>query len=132
MAEVNPEKISDTIVKWLREKVKAAGAKGLVIGLSGGIDSSVVAVLCKKAFPENCFGLILPCGSNSQDAEHAKQIVEKFSIEFESMDLNNAFKQLLSDLSKKAKGNRAASMPTIDLRVRQHVASVFGSLPDGL
>lgn len=55
------EKISRRIITWIQEEVKEANAEGVVIGLSGGVDSLVTAVLCKKAFPKNTLGLIMPC-----------------------------------------------------------------------
>ena len=42
------EKIIDHIVNWLKEYAQKAGAKGFVIGVSGGIDSAVTATLCAK------------------------------------------------------------------------------------
>ena len=47
----NPEATRDLLIEWLAEYVKSAGAKGLIFGLSGGIDSAVVAGLSKLAFP---------------------------------------------------------------------------------
>ncbi len=41
----------EKLISWIRDKVSAAGCKGIVVGMSGGIDSSVVAVLCQRAFP---------------------------------------------------------------------------------
>ena len=53
------EKISKT-VEWLRQKVEETGSKGLIVGVSGGIDSAVVANLIKLACPDNSLGVILP------------------------------------------------------------------------
>lgn len=49
--------IYEKIVTWLREAVTAANAKGLVVGMSGGVDSAVTAVLCKAACPESTLGI---------------------------------------------------------------------------
>ena len=57
---------------WIRDKVLAAGGKGVVLGLSGGLDSSVAAVLCHRAFPQNTLAVIMPCYSNEEDIEHAQ------------------------------------------------------------
>ena len=54
-------------VEWLREKVKEANCKGLVVGVSGGIDSAVVCNLIKRAFPENSVGVIMEINSNPKD-----------------------------------------------------------------
>ncbi|MBU0672404.1 MAG: NAD(+) synthetase, partial [Candidatus Margulisbacteria bacterium] len=55
------------LVTWIKNKVQAAGAKGCVFGLSGGIDSAVVGVLCKKAYPDKVLGLLMPCYSGEED-----------------------------------------------------------------
>ena len=47
-----PRESADRISEWIGERVKEAGAKGVVLGMGGGLDSSVTAVLCKKAFPD--------------------------------------------------------------------------------
>ena len=54
------EKIIDHIVNWLKEYAQKAGAKGFVIGVSGGIDSAVTATLCAKTgLPLLCLALAL-------------------------------------------------------------------------
>ena len=65
------EKIEKT-VQWLRQKVQEANCKGLVVGVSGGIDSAVVANLIKKAYPNNSLGVIMSINSNPIEKMHLK------------------------------------------------------------
>ncbi|MHC1587127.1 MAG: NAD(+) synthase, partial [Candidatus Syntropharchaeia archaeon] len=79
----------EKVVEWIRNKVEDAGAKGVVVGMSGGLDSSVVAVLCKKA--TNVLGLIMPCFTNPEDIEDAKSVANLFEIPTRVVDLNPVF-----------------------------------------
>lgn len=88
---MNTAAVVNYLVEWLRDKVKAAGASGLVFGMSGGVDSAVAGVLAKKAFPENCQGLILPCGSNINDILCAELVMENFFIPYKLVELDDAF-----------------------------------------
>ncbi len=49
-------KRQNTVVEWLRQKNAEAKTNGLVCGISGGVDSAVVAGLCKKLFPRLLWG----------------------------------------------------------------------------
>ena len=95
---MNAEQIADKLVSWIREKTLAAGCEGVVVGMSGGLDSSVLAVLCHRAFPQNTLGVIMPCHSNSEDKEHALAVAEKFSIQTEVVVLDSVFDALLRAL----------------------------------
>jgi len=74
------DQLVDKIVFWIREQVLAAGRKGVVVGMSGGLDSSVLAVLCHRAFPQNMLGVIMPCCGSKLDEEHAQAVASQFSI----------------------------------------------------
>jgi len=87
-------KLSQQISDWIKRQVKNADKKGIVIGLSGGIDSSVVAVLSKKALGGNVLGLILPCQSSSMDERIARKLVKKFDIKVKRVDLTTMFDRL--------------------------------------
>jgi NAD+ synthase len=64
-------KRANVLVEWLRGRAEEAGAHGFVFGLSGGIDSAVVARLCQMATPNRVLGVILPCYSHVQDEADA-------------------------------------------------------------
>lgn len=84
------KKIAKQIQIFIKNKVEGAGAKGAIIGLSGGIDSAVSAVLAVKALgKDRVFGLIMPCGSkyNKQHEADAKALCKKFKIKYEVIDL---------------------------------------------
>lgn len=83
---------------WIKGKVEEAGCKGVVFGLSGGIDSAVVAGLAKRAFPKNSLGVIMPCHSLPQDAEHARLVAERFDLPVREIILDEAYDALLSTL----------------------------------
>jgi NAD+ synthase len=87
----NVEKICSEAVEWIKDRVNSAGAKGVILGMSGGIDSAVVAALVKRAFPNDCFCVTMPCYSNPIDEEHAKLVADAVGIEMKTVVLNEAF-----------------------------------------
>ena len=102
---MQPSDLASRISEWIRERVSDAGAQGVVLGLSGGLDSSVAAVLCKKAFPDATLGLIMPCGSRKEDMAHANIVAAQFGIETEEIDLTHIFTVLLKTLEVKEREN---------------------------
>jgi len=93
------EELANKLVAWIREQVDSAERQGVVFGLSGGLDSSVVAVLCKRALPENCLAAIMPCYSSETDIEHARAVALKFQIPIRTITLDGVFDSLLRALS---------------------------------
>lgn len=97
---MNAEQVCEQIVQWLQEKVKAAGAVGTVVGLSGGLDSAVVAALCKRAFPETTLGVIMPIQSDPQDAALARELAASLDLEVREIDLGQIWEALLDTLEQ--------------------------------
>ncbi|WP_215507791.1 NAD(+) synthase [Peptoniphilus sp. EMRHCC_23] len=85
----------DAVVQWMRETVAAAHADGVVFGLSGGIDSAVVAGLSKRAFGDKALGIIMPIDSNPQDEKDARIVAESLDLNVEKVDLTNTFNALV-------------------------------------
>lgn len=87
----NIELVVEEMILWMREKVEEAGAKGIVYGLSGGIDSAVIAGVAERAFPGENLGIIMPCYSNPVDEEHGYLVAEAFKLKTKKVELNEAF-----------------------------------------
>lgn len=117
--------MTNEIVSWIKKEVKAAGAKGCVFGLSGGVDSSVAGVLCKKAFPENVLGLIMPCFSLGQDLKDARLIAEKFSIPTRLVDLKEVLNQLYLQLEGKRYQVKEVNLAVANLKPRLRMLTLY-------
>jgi NAD+ synthase len=93
---MHPSELASRISEWIKERVVEAGAQGVVLGMSGGLDSSVTAVLCKRVFPDTTLGLIMPCFSSEEDIKHAKMVASKFRIETKVLDISDIFTSFLT------------------------------------
>jgi NAD+ synthase len=117
-----------TIVEWLRERLAESGAIGFVVGLSGGVDSAVVARLCQMAAPANLVGVIMPCHGDRQDEADARLVASTFEMPTVRIDLAPSYDVLIADLHGVVATLRAeqgaAAPPTDDLRARVPDANV--------
>jgi len=95
---------ADSIVTWLNERLSASGARGFVVGLSGGIDSAVVARLCQMAMPRRTLGVILPCYSHPKDEQDARLVASAFGIPWVQVDLGPTYDSLNEALGGALKG----------------------------
>lgn len=92
------------IATWLHERMHAAGARGFVVGLSGGIDSAVVARLCQMAVHSHILGVLLPCYSQPQDEADARLVAKAFGIPTVRVDLAQPYDALHGSLHEAIKG----------------------------
>jgi NAD+ synthase len=75
----------------MRQQMNAAGARGLVVGLSGGLDSAVVARLAQLAAPSAVLAALLPCYSDPADEADADAVAAHFSLATVRIDLSSAY-----------------------------------------
>ncbi len=99
MARGDTRKETDRLVQWIAERVREAGAKGVLLGISGGIDSAVCAALAKRALGEDVLGLILPCHSSPEDIADARTVCRHVGIRWEEIDLGPVLDRLTETLA---------------------------------
>lgn len=114
------------LVKWLDGRLAIAGSTGFVVGLSGGIDSAVVARLCQLARPDATIGVLLPCHSDPQDEADARLVADHFKLHTIRVDLAPVYDRLLADLGSALGAIPAAprQRPHDDIRARMPMANV--------
>src|SRR5437867_10805068 len=88
---------SDRIAAWMRRQMTAAGARGFIVGLSGGVDSAVVARLAQLAAPGAVIAVLLPCHSDPRDEKDARALAAQFSWMTVRIDLSAAYDALVTD-----------------------------------
>lgn len=119
------EELADKIVAWIREQVAGAKCKGVVFGLSGGLDSSVVGVLCQRAFPEKSLGVIMPCYSSKTDIKHAQVVAQRFQIATEAVPLEGVFDSLLKVFPSGEYDPATKRVAEANLKVRLRMITLY-------
>jgi NAD+ synthase len=124
-------KLSDRISAWIRDQVETAGAAGIEVGLSGGIDSAVVAVLAKRAMGDHVLALILPCHSLDEDERDALLLTATFRIRRERVDLSTVYDVFIQQLPEAGILCRANLKPRLRMTVLYYYANRLNYLVAG-
>ena len=111
----------------MRRQLASTGARGFVVGLSGGIDSAVVARLAQLAAPGHVVAAMLPCHSDPADERDAATIAKHFALTTVHVDLSQAYDTTIAAgqaaLQTLIEQTRAPK-PTDPIRVRLPLANV--------
>ncbi|MBY9007396.1 MAG: NAD+ synthase [Candidatus Lokiarchaeota archaeon] len=110
MREIDIKNTSKEIQKWIKKYLKSANADGVIIGISGGIDSALTAFLCSEALEKDSIICInIPCESNPEDYEDAKIITNAIGKELYTLDLTTVYREFLNQVKLLVKDNQIAS-----------------------
>lgn len=111
------EQLANRIEEWMKEQVQRANAKGVVFGLSGGIDSAVVAYLAKRAFGDNVLGIIMPAYSNPQDEKDALFLAQQGDIPYTKVVLDEVFDSIMKAVDNDLP-NKSMAVANVKPRMR--------------
>lgn len=134
---INPPAVERKLVAFIKRKVRGAGCEGAVVGLSGGMDSSVVATLCKKALRKiNVLGISMPeVGiTYPRDVADARDVSNKLGIRFKVVDITPVLwgiRKNLFDFRDKARIPAANIRPRVRMTIIYYYANLLNRLVVG-
>jgi NAD+ synthase len=128
-----PEETVSRLERFLATHVEGAGGRCLVVGMSGGLDSSVVAALCARALGgQRVLGVSLPEGETRNDRalEDARLVASKYRIRLELIDITPIVESSRDTLNaRKAKG---IPWGNVKARLRAMVLYYLANTENGL
>jgi NAD+ synthetase len=131
--EIDPELTAQWLEAFLRdEMVERRGTSRAVIGLSGGVDSALVAYLCARALgPENVYAIRMPYRTSSPSSlEDAQRVIDALGIHADTIPITDAVDGYLEhavDADARRKGNvmaRTRMLVLFDQSARRHALPI--------
>lgn len=100
----------DRIIQWLQKYKELTNCKGVVLGVSGGKDSTVVAMLAKKVWGDNVLGVLMPNGAQ-KDIDDAIKVCQVLNIEYKIVNIKETYDALLKDMPIKISDKSKTNIP---------------------
>lgn len=102
----NLDAATSEIAFWLYQRKRVSNVKSFVLGISGGVDSAVVAGLCKAAVDRfgsggEVHGVLMPCGSSPSSIHRADEVVKVFDLRRHYINLDELFASIASQVDHK-------------------------------
>jgi len=128
----NSKDMKKKITGWIKKQLKQAQAKGIVLGLSGGVDSALVAALAKEAAgSKRVLGLFMPVHSHKQDLRDAMLVARKLGIKTKLIDLSAIYDALIRILPPAGRKAEANLKPRLRMAVLYYFANKLNYLVSG-
>ena len=130
---IDSEKMKKHLVKFIRDELAKAGFGKLVLGISGGIDSAVVAYLAAEAVgPENVTGVILPYKtSDPENIKDAEAVIEKLGLKRRFIDITPMVEAYFADHPTDDKNRKGNKMARERMSILYDISSEIGALVIG-
>lgn len=89
------------LINFIKNETEKSGLKKVTVGLSGGLDSALVAVLCKEALGDNLNCILMPSQFSSQSSiDDSIELCEKFNIKYETISVEPLINAYLKNMNK--------------------------------
>lgn len=139
MKEFNAEIEVNNIINFIKDYFEKNHLKGIVLGISGGKDSAVVAGLFSKALgSENVLGVTLPCHSLDGDMTDAKVVADKYGFELINIDLSPVYDCFINEINKlgsfseeELKNSNINIKPRFRMSSLYYLAALYSELKGG-
>ena len=131
----DPDETIERIVRFLRTHSERIGAKSLVLGMSGGLDSSVTAALCSKALGgERTLGFCLPEAEtrSHKSVQDAEEVAKKFGVNFRTLDITSLIQCASSLLYPSKKNESVVPHGNLKARLRAMILYYYANTSKGL
>ncbi|MFQ6342046.1 NAD+ synthase [Campylobacter sp. VTCC 70190] len=117
------------IENFIQEKIKNSQTQGAILGLSGGIDSALVAMLCKRALKDKVFALLMPTqSSNKSHFQDALRLCDSLELEYKIIEIQN----ILDAFLKQSENTTALALGNFAARIRMSLLYDYSSLKNYL
>jgi len=136
MKKFDAKKETERVIDFIRDYYKKNNLGGVILGISGGKDSGVVAGLFTEALgKENVIGVTLPCHSKDEDKIDAKLVSDYYGFELINFDITNtfdAFKDELKNLGEfteeQTKNSDINLKPRLRMSTLYYLAALYSAV----
>jgi len=130
---IDTEKTKNLLTGFIREKVAGAGYSKAVIGLSGGVDSSLSGYLAAEALgPENVMAVRMPYKSSSPESlEHAQMVIDDLGVEYLTVPITDMVDPLFAHFPEADQIRRGNAMARARMIVLYDQSQAFEGLVVG-
>ncbi len=127
-----PKKVSKHITNWIEDYINKSGAKGIVVGVSGGVDSALTSTLCAET-GYNILCLEMPIYQNkdqvSRSKKHIDWLMSKYpNVTSKQIELNDTFESFVNSLPDNSSDKHELSLANTRSRLRMVTLYYFSAL----